>query len=284
MAVQGGNLHHRDVIRNPAPVAVGVLKSDVSGTAVDVEHRGVEVGEGALGGAAHRHLTDTGIEYHTGLDPGIVGDGEHLSATAGLSHSGDLLKVDEMIVLTLGIGILVREPVQSLQKLPGICTERSRSGFGVLLVPVLLGSCGGGLLRGFALGGLRRQLSLGGRGQPLSVPHDGYGLGLGIPSSHHAFPLLVETLVRHVLVRSDGKDEVAVRGDFTQETAHLEAVVGAGAVGIKEYRDLAVGGYIAFEVQRTVDHVRRKAGVAYGSGLVLSRSSVFNDLELVGLG
>ena len=40
----------------------------------------MEVGEGLLGGSAHRHLADAGIEDHTALDPGIVGDGEHLGA------------------------------------------------------------------------------------------------------------------------------------------------------------------------------------------------------------
>ena len=160
-----------------------------------------------------------------------MGDLQYLGTTAGLSHRGDLVQVDEVVVLALRIGVLVGKPVQRLEHLPGIGMERLRSRRGLLAL-VLLRRGLGGFPLSFLLRGLGGEFRFRIGRQALAVAHDGDFLRIGIPAPDDAFPLGVESIVRHLRIRSDGQDDVAPGGDLAQEAAHFEIVVDAGAVGI----------------------------------------------------
>ena len=187
-----------------------------------------------------------------------------------------------MVVVARRVDILVREPVQGLQQLARIGPERRRSGRGLLALVLLRGGLRG-LPRRFLLRGPGRQLRLRVRSQAFAVAHDGHFLRLRVPAPHDALPLRVERVVRHVLIRADGEDDITPGGHLAEQAAHFQVVVRAGAVGIEEHGNLAVLIDISLEVLRAVDRVRGKGGVLHGHGLPGAGSAAFDDLFLLRL-
>ena len=208
-----------------------------------------------------------------------MGHGEHLGAAAGLPHRRDLVQVDAVVILTLGVGALVGNPVHGLQQLAGIGPERRRGGRGLLALILLRGGLRG-LPRRFLLRGPGRQLRLRIRRQAFAIAHDGHFLRLRVPAPHDTLPLRVERVVRHVLIRADGQDDIAPGSHLAEQAAHFQVVVRAGAVGIEEHGNLAVLVDIFLEVLRTVDRVRGKGGVSDGHGLPGAGSAAFDHLFL----
>ena len=208
-----------------------------------------------------------------------MGHGEHLGAAAGLPHRRDLVQVDAVVVLALGIGALVGNPVHGLQQLAGIGPERRRSGRGLLALALLRGGLRGLPCR-FLLRRPGRELRLRIRSQALAVAHDGHFLRLRVPAPHDALPLRVERVIRHVLIRADGEDDVAPGGHLAEQTAHFQVVVRAGAVGIQEHGDLPVLVDILLEVFRAVNRMRGQGGVLHGHGFPGAGSAPFDHLFL----